>query len=329
MALTYGFYDAIEDNGEWDREYTASQFSSVFDGLVTDGVYGSIGDCFMVRENSPTANMTVIVGTGRAWFDHTWSLNSDPYPIEIPTAHTALPRIDTVYLYVNTSQRENSIEVMQGVAASSPVPKDLPEGGYPLAYILVHANVTKITTDNIYNAVSSEECPLVTGLVQQMTTDELVEQWQAQWNLWLAANQAEFNTTITGLESDVQTRINYLDTEIEQVEQEVGADLKPIVGYDISVATSAWSTYTPTSGTEEYKVKEKGYTYRATVPLANVIPGMRPYITWSLPDIEDAGVSILNQCECVSGGVKVYADGLPSSSIKVLTLECRKVVTGS
>lgn len=39
MAFTYGFFNSL--NG--DRKYTAEQLSSIFDGLITDGVFDSIG----------------------------------------------------------------------------------------------------------------------------------------------------------------------------------------------------------------------------------------------------------------------------------------------
>lgn len=325
MSITYGFYNAVNQNGVWDREYTAEQLSSIFDGLVNDGVYESIGNRFAVTATDP-ASMLLNVGIGRAWFEHTWTYNDAPINITIGEADASLDRIDAIVIQVDSTNRQNFINVVQGVLASSPVKPTLTSHQYPIAYISVIHQHTAITSADIENAVGTSECPFVTGLVQIMDIDQFVTQWQAQWVAWVAANTDVFNTTIEGLESDVQTRIDYLDTEIYQVEQEVGADLKPIVGYDISVPVNAWTTFTPTSGTEEYKIKEKGYEYRALVPVADVITGMRPYITWSLPDVEDAGIDILNQYQCTSGGVYVYSTGAPSEAITALTVECRKVV---
>ena len=39
MSVTYGFYNSI--NG--DRKYNALEMSSIFDGIIVDGVYMSIG----------------------------------------------------------------------------------------------------------------------------------------------------------------------------------------------------------------------------------------------------------------------------------------------
>lgn len=68
MSVSYGFYNSM--NG--DRKYDATQMSSIFDGIINDGIYETIGDRFVVRTSG---GMNVVVGTGRAWFNHTWTLN--------------------------------------------------------------------------------------------------------------------------------------------------------------------------------------------------------------------------------------------------------------
>ena len=68
MTITSGFFNSVNH----DRLYDAEQVSSIFDGIIKDGVYESIGDAFMVTPNSDL-NDSIIVGTGRAWFDHTWT----------------------------------------------------------------------------------------------------------------------------------------------------------------------------------------------------------------------------------------------------------------
>ena len=39
MSVTYGFYNSL--NG--DRKYDSAQISSIFDGLIVDGIFASIG----------------------------------------------------------------------------------------------------------------------------------------------------------------------------------------------------------------------------------------------------------------------------------------------
>ena len=303
MSITYGFYDAVYNaqSETYDRVYTAEQMSTMFDGLINDGVYASIGTSFMV---TPSSGMTVNVGAGRAWFNKRWTYNDAPIQVTLDASEASLDRIDAIVLQVDLANRVNSIEIVKGTPASTPAKPTLTEFQHPLAYITVIHQYTNITSSVIENAVGTSACPFVTGIIQTVQADQLFTQWNAQ----------------------VMELIGYLEEEIVQVEQETGADLKPIIGTDITLETSAWGIYTPESGTEEASINDLGYTYRATIPLANVLSTMRPYVTWSLPTIDACGADILNQYQCIDGGVYAYADSQPSASVKVLTLECRKAV---
>ena len=103
MSVTYGFYNSL--NG--DRKYNAEQVSSLFDGLIIDGVFASIGTAFAVKA---TTGITVNVGIGKAWFNHTWTLNDSILPLEAPEAEVLLDRIDAVVLEVDATEsvRANS-----------------------------------------------------------------------------------------------------------------------------------------------------------------------------------------------------------------------------
>ncbi len=204
MSLSCGFYNSLEH----DRLYDAIQFTSLFDGIIRDGIFMSVSingseannNRFMVRAGE---GMQVLVGSGRAWFNHSWTLNDADYPITIPTAEIALNRYDAVVLEMNDTLavRENTIKVVQGVPASSPVyPTLTKENGvyqYPLAYVYVRAGTTTITAANITNAVGTSETPYITAVLGTMDIDALMARWEDQWDLWFAnetvADQARFN----------------------------------------------------------------------------------------------------------------------------------------
>lgn len=97
MSVTYGFYNSL--NG--DRKYNAEQVSSLFDGLIIDGVFASVGTAFAVKA---TTGITVNVGIGKAWFNHTWTLNDSILPLEAPEAEVLLDRIDAVVLEVDATE---------------------------------------------------------------------------------------------------------------------------------------------------------------------------------------------------------------------------------
>lgn len=206
MSLTCGFYNSIKG----DRKYNAIQHSSIFDGIILDGIFMTVGDSMMVTASNP-ASMTVLIGEGRAWFNHTWSLNDAPYPIVIDASEAILDRIDAVVLEVNanTSSRINSFKVIKGTPASSPSKPTLAKGEllnqYPLAYIRVPKGATSISQSNITNAVGTSECPFVTGLLEGMNIDALIAKWEAQFTEWSENSESEFNTWFDEMKDQLST----------------------------------------------------------------------------------------------------------------------------
>lgn len=107
MALTYGFYNAELKNGEFDRTYDAEDFGRLFEGLISDGVFKGFGDSFRVTKNS---NTSIVVGTGKAWFNGTWSILSEPLVLSTVFSGSN-PSVIAVILQVNKRQRFNSIKI--------------------------------------------------------------------------------------------------------------------------------------------------------------------------------------------------------------------------
>ena len=77
MSVTFGFYNSKEG----DRRYDAIQMSSIFDGIIQDGILQHVGTAMVVKESEA---MIINVGVGRAWFNHTWTLNDALLPLVVP-----------------------------------------------------------------------------------------------------------------------------------------------------------------------------------------------------------------------------------------------------
>ena len=161
MALTYGFFDSLNH----DRTYNAEQFSSFLDGIVYDGVYQAVGNKFYVAAYD---GMQLTVDTGRAWFNHTWVLNTTKYVVTIPAADTIFDRIDAVVLEINKSDRRSYIKVIKGSPAANPVRPAMVKNSfvmqYPLAYVLVPRLTSYIIQDWIVYMVDTGETPLASAL---------------------------------------------------------------------------------------------------------------------------------------------------------------------
>lgn len=213
MSVTYGFYNSL--NG--DRKYDALQVSSIFDGLIIDGVFASIGTAFAVKA---AGGLTVNVGIGKAWFDHTWTLNDAILPLEAPESEVLLDRIDAVVLEVNgmESVRANSIKFVSGSPSSAPVRPALENEGnvhqYPLCYIYRKFGSTVITQADITPMVGTEATPFVTAILQTVSLDELLGKWQDELDQFVAARSQDVDSWIASEESDFTTWFDQMKADL-------------------------------------------------------------------------------------------------------------------
>jgi hypothetical protein len=204
MSITCGFYDSLDG----DRKYNAEQMSAMFDGLITDGIFATIGTAMVVTASSGT---TVNVGIGKAWFNHTWTVNDAPLAVELSAAETVLDRIDAVVLEIDASSlvRANSVKVIEGTAASSPARPTLTNEGkvhqYALAYIYRTAGSKSISQSDITSMVGTDDTPFVTAILETVSLDELLGQWRDELDQFVANKSAEVDTWTANEEADFTT----------------------------------------------------------------------------------------------------------------------------
>ena len=308
MAFSYGFYNSL--NG--DRKYDSEDLSRMFDGIIYDGVIGAVGDTFAVKAG--TGN-TVNVSSGRAWFNHTWTYNDAPMPISCGSAAVLLDRYDAIVLEVNAASdvRKNSIKVVAGTEASNPVKPTMENTEfvhqYPLAYILRKAGSSSISQSQIENAVGTEACPICTGVLKSLNVEQMMAQWEAQFDEWFQSAKDTLSGDVAG---------NLLN-KIENAEDKI-----PYM-YTATLSVNNWIT---SSGT----YYSNGYIYKQT---ATMVPDISsaPVVTASstftsgiqfiktrVPSTDDTLAEvqdIINDGITVSGynSVDVYVKEKPNASI--------------
>lgn len=221
MSVSSGFFNSL--NG--DRKYNAAQMSAIFDGLIIDGVFASIGTAFAVKA---AGGLTVNVGIGKAWFDHTWTVNDSILPMTAPEAEVLLDRIDAVVLEVNGTEsvRENTIKFVKGNPSSAPSRPTLTNEGnvhqYPLCYIYRKYGTAVINQADITPMVGTESTPFVIGILQTISLDELLGKWQDELDRftdarsqevddWIAQEESDFTTWFDKMKADLQQEQNVLD----------------------------------------------------------------------------------------------------------------------
>lgn len=215
MSVSSGFFNSL--NG--DRKYNAAQMSAIFDGLIIDGIFASIGTAFAVKA---AGGLTVNVGIGKAWFDHTWTVNDSILPMTAPEAEVLLDRIDAVVLEVNgmESVRENTIKFVKGNPSSAPSRPTLTNEGnvhqYPLCYIYRKYGTAVINQADITPMVGTESTPFVTGILQTISLDELLGKWQDELDRFTDARSQEVDDWIAQEESDFTTWFNKMKADLQQ-----------------------------------------------------------------------------------------------------------------
>ena len=177
-SVTCGFFNSTEGD---PRRYDAADFSKLFDGIILDGVFGSIDDKLYVTAQEGN---TVHVGAGKCWFNHTWTRNSEPLPIECDPADAQFPRIDAIVLEVNSSDsvRDNCFKYIKGTAGTNPSRPSLIDTSFvhqhALCYITRPAGSTSISQSNIRNVIGTDETPFITSVLKAVSINELFSQWQ-------------------------------------------------------------------------------------------------------------------------------------------------------
>lgn len=253
MSFASGFFNSVDH----DRLYDATDISRLFDGLIRDGIFASIGDCMVVKQSN---QMNVTVGTGRAWFNHTWSYNDALYPVTIPPSEILMDRIDAIVLEINSVEavRANSIKLIKGTPSSTPTKPALTNTKevhqYPLAYVTVGKEVTSIRQADIENCVGTSACPFVTGILEVISIEQLIPQWKDILNKFVEENTANFNTWMNGEKQDYQAWLAAAKKEIADWEATSKSDYQEWYdsiknGYDQWFATikaaydANWSTF--------------------------------------------------------------------------------------
>lgn len=204
-SVTCGFFNGTM---ALSRKYDALQMSSLFDGILTDGVFSSIGECFGAVANTTKVN-TVNIGPGKAWFNRTWTQNDALLPIDCGGSTTGLDRIDAIVIEVNTNDNvlDNFIYVIKGNPSSNPSRPSMVRtdkvNQYALCYIYRKADSANIVDADITNVVGTSETPFATGVMQTASIDALYAAWGDQFQTWFD----DIKTTLTN--GDVASNLKY------------------------------------------------------------------------------------------------------------------------
>ena len=194
MAIESYFFNAVESGGVYDRVYNAEDFTSYLDLLVGNGVFPNPSTNLQVRASS---GMNVIVGAGQGWINGHKLINTSDLTLTLDASNVLMNRIDAVIFYVDHDTRQMGISIKKGTTALTPsapvLQQDDDRFELCLAQISVPKQTDAITASMITDTRgNSSLCGYVQGLIQQVDSTTLFQQWQAQFNEWFSAAKEQF-----------------------------------------------------------------------------------------------------------------------------------------
>lgn len=217
--VTSGFFNGVLNADKTiDRKYDADDISSMFDGLITDGIFASIGGQFKCSiDQSAVDALVVKVATGKAWFDKTWIINNSLLTITLDPADSAKDRIDAIVIDIDKrdATRKNTIQYIPGTPSYDPkeptlaTAKDSPHKQYALCYIRVNHGTTN--SNDLKFHENGRVANFITAPLSTIESEPFLEGWKA---------------TFQGLYDDQQKKlVDALETLGETSEARVDSEI--------------------------------------------------------------------------------------------------------
>ena len=199
MAEISGFHNS--KNG--DRRVKSDFFARFFGSLIGNGIFTNPSTGLQVMANG---DMSVTVKAGKAWINGVFYENTADMILSLDVADGVLKRIDRVMLQYSTIERTIAAKVKKGTFASSPVApmlqRDADVWELGIADILVNNGIVSISQANINDLrLNTSLCGIVHGLVDQVDTETIFNQYFAWFEETKQKGEADFNAFLTDLQN--------------------------------------------------------------------------------------------------------------------------------
>lgn len=221
-----GFFDAYLTGEVYDRVYLASQFAAYFASFIGNGVYAQHGNQLQVMAQS-NPSMSIQVLSGQGWINGYWYENTDSMSLSVEVADGVLNRIDSIILQLGFSERDMKLKIKKGIPATNPVAPALVRNSdyyeLQLATISIPASSIRITQAQITDTrMNASVCGWVTGVVDQIDTTTLFNQFETYFNEFKENNQAEYDEWYDTHINQWQTEF---DTWFQNIKDQLGEDV--------------------------------------------------------------------------------------------------------
>lgn len=248
MAEKSGFFNAREtENGTYDREYDAEQFAEYFANFISNGVYANPANQLkVVFENSPSKPFVVVVRRGKAYIDGYWYELTEDMEITIPANTTPYVAKDVIRCTLDKAERKVSIVLEEDVINDYPVNNNT-RHDLVLSTLLVQPNASKLNAKDITDKRPDKTyCGFVTGVIDQIDTTELFQQYDVAFQIWFNEMKDQLSTDAAG---NLQTQIGLLSSLKTKVKDSVVNAINSL--YDNTIGKTLKTLDEVSSNTEQ------------------------------------------------------------------------------
>ena len=265
MANEFGlFFNSINN----DRTYEAGDFTEWLRKFFTSGVFS--GDLAVTAGTG----MRVTLGTGYCNLEGKVRFFDAPTTLNIAQANSSYPRIDTVVIECNYTDREITAKVVTGAYSGGNPQPTAPVRNDEVYQIVVAEVYVNVGATSITDAVITDTrtdtsvCGLITGTVQEMDFGQFTTQFNAWFAEFKQSESDDFDAWFEAIRGQLdEDAAGHLQNEIDALTSGGIVDIVYPVG-SIYMSASSTSPATLFPGTTWTQIQDTfllaaGSTYAA------------------------------------------------------------------
>lgn len=329
IADSYGLF-WNSDSG--DRKYNAESFEKWLRKFFTSGVFE--GDLQVVQ----SSGMTIAVRPGYCNLFGKVGLFETSNNITLSAPNSIYPRIDTIVVERNDTDREISLKAITG-AYSGNTPQPTPpvwsetDGIYQLvlAQIYVSAGASAITQADITDTRENPEiCGYITGTVEEIDFSQITAQFEAYYAQFVAGNEADFEAWFQEmkdqlsedaaghLQAEIDTINGNIDTingNIDNISNTLGniSDASDVTGSDAfkkihTLNTSKGAAPKILTQTLAAGVTSLTFTDASIGNNSRIRPFSKPFVSNLIKNMVQSGTSVTITCQAQNASVSVLLE---------------------
>ncbi|MCR0549882.1 hypothetical protein MKA47_11540 [[Clostridium] innocuum] len=154
--------------------------------------------------------MNIIIKKGEARLDWKWFISDSDEILQIDAADVSLNRMDRIVIRIDFTARTIGFAIKKGTGATNPIIPDIQRDTTMFELGLAVVSVPKQTTALTQSLITDTRldagvCGVVTGLIDQVDTTTLFNQYQTAFQEDRTFNNTAFNTWFSGIKEQMST----------------------------------------------------------------------------------------------------------------------------